>query len=118
MPMTTKVLLYRITRTKSRSSDIEGATVLEGVQDAFVSVVDDDKRINRSEFGNKIESVKKLTLWHKQKLNLQDKIELDTTINNPGGGTGIYEMFSVVRDYSKTDGSIIYMIRKQQGTQT
>ena len=118
MPLTTKVILYRQNRRKSRSSDIEDMATVEGVEDAYISTIDDDERINRSEFGNRIESSRTLTLWHRTELNKQDKVELDTTIDKPGKGSGTFEIVTKIRDFSNTDGSIMYMIKRLQNTQT
>ena len=118
MPLITKVVLYRQNRRKSRSSDIEDMTTLEGVEDAYISTIDDDERINRSEFGNRLESNRTLTLWHRKELARQDKVELETTTDKPGEGSGTYEVVTKVRDFTNTDGSIIYMIKRLQNTQT
>lgn len=111
------VILYRINRRKSRSSDIEDAPTIENVTDASVTVVDHDAEVQRSEFGTRIESLRKLMLWNRNKLNPQDKIEIGTTIDKPGEGI-MYELVTVWKDYSARSSHISYLIRRQQSQQS
>ena len=114
MPLSQHAILHRknTKRTRYKGQVIEDKADLEIVRHCYVSPLSQEG-INRTTEGTLRESRMKLILWNVELLQLQDNVELEGDVNNPGTGV-LYEVVEITQDKRRLSGHSAYVIRRKQ----